>query len=246
MGSSVLRGISTALLVTVLTLFAGTVWSAVGLGGLTVSVLVDIGLLVSCLVGGYRTGKESGQWLMGGAVGAGYVALGTILLALFLPIQAWGFIQVLMEGTVLGLVAGTVGAKGMNGPVSSAWQGRRSQLNFTPSYANYDSDDYVSSESDSAKSTSKSKQESNWMESSEEELQGSSVAKWDSEEGADVEWPWDRVEDQKLIPTQSRYSEPLAVWEPDRVSADTMGWDRPNMNNTSVRRDTRPWWEELV
>ena len=240
MGTSVLRGISTALLVTVLTLFAGIVWGAVGLGGLSVSRLVDIGLLASCLVGGYRTGKESGKWLMGGATGAGYVTLGTILLALFLPIQGWGFIQVLTEGAVIGLIAGAVGAGGMNGAVLGARQGRRSQPAFTPSYGNYDNDDYVSRTSDTSTS--------NWMEGPGEEHHWSSESKWDSEEGSDVEWPWDREEERKLISTQSRYSEPLAVWEPDRINTDTEGCNRMNLDNTGARKagGAGPWWEEIV
>lgn len=241
MGSSVLRGISTALLVTVLTLLAGIVWGAVGLGGLSVSRLVDIGLLASCLVGGYRTGKESGQWLMGGATGAGYVTLGTILLALFLPIQGWGFIKVLIEGAIIGSVAGAVGAGGaggMNGAVLGVWKGRRSQSKFTPSYGNCDKDNYVSRNSD--RSTS------DWREGSEEGYQESSRAKWDPEEGVDDEWPWDREEDQRLIGSESRYSEPLAVWAPDRVNTETAGCNRMDLESTSARKagGSRPWWEE--
>ena len=106
MGSFILRGITTALLVTVLTLFGGIIWDTMGLGGLSVSKLLDIGLLASCLVGGYRTAKESGVWFMGGVTGAGYVIVGTLLLALFLPIRGWGFVQVLGEGALIGLVAG--------------------------------------------------------------------------------------------------------------------------------------------
>ena len=217
MGLSVLRGISTALLVTVLTIFAGMVWGAVGLGGLSVSNLVDIGLVASCLIGGYRTGKESSRSILGAATGAGYVTLGTILLALFLPIQGWGFIQVLTEGTVLGLVAGTVGAKGMNGAIPGAGQGGRSPLNFMPSYVNYDNDAHVSRKSDSSTS--------NWIKSPEEVLHGNYGATWDLNERADVEWPWDKVEDQKLISSGTKYSESLP-------------------KDVSVSKDSRPWWEE--
>lgn len=252
MGSSVLRGISTALLVTVLTLFAGIVWGAVGLGGLSVSLLVDIGLLASCLVGGYRTGKESGQWFMGGATGAGYVTLGTILLALFLPIQSLGFIRVLIEGAIIGLVAGAAGAGGMNGKVlGAAWQGGRSRLHFEPSYASYDKDDYVNQRSDRKDQDNIQEMsdpvKSTWMESPKEESQGRRASKWGAEAGlpedADVEWPWDRVENQKLICSESRFSEPLVVWEPDRVTSDTMKRDRTKVDNSSVGR-ARPWWEE--
>jgi len=146
MGSFILRGITTALLVTVLTLFAGIVWSVMNLGVLSISKLLDIGLLASCLVGGYRTAKESGEWLLGGIVGAGYVTVGTLLLALFLPIRGWGYIQVLVEGAIIGLVAGAVGAGGAKGKKVSAWSGNRSQ--FTPSYEDYETNDDVNSEFD--------------------------------------------------------------------------------------------------
>ena len=94
MHSCILKGITTALLVTILTLCAGIAAGALGFSGLNISGLVDIGLLLSCLIGGYRAGAGSGEWLSGGITGAGYVAVGTLLLALFFPIRVWGFIQV--------------------------------------------------------------------------------------------------------------------------------------------------------
>ena len=109
MGTAILRGISLALLVTILTLLAGILWTAMGMSGLSLTRLIDIGLLLSCLAGGYRSGKESGLWLVGGLAGAGYVALGVALLALFLPVNGWGTLQVLGEGTFVGLIAGAVG-----------------------------------------------------------------------------------------------------------------------------------------
>ena len=195
MGTYLLRGITTALLVTVLTLFAGIVWGATGLGGLSVSQLVDIGLLASCLVGGYRTANESGEWWMGGATGAGYVTVGTLLLALFLPIRGWGFIQVLAEGAIIGLVAGAIGVGGAKGVVSGAWQGKRSQSYFKPSYANDGFDERVSGEFDW--DTEKNLQEegypptANWMERSERELPDTRWAKKETEKDPEVEWSWD-------------------------------------------------------
>lgn len=271
MGTYLLRGITTALLVTVLTLFAGIVWGAMGYGGLSTSRLLDIGLLASCLVGGYRTAKESGEWWMGGATGACYVAVGTLLLALFLPIRGWGFIQVLAEGAIIGLVAGAVGAGGAKGVIAGAYQGRRSQSYFKPSYARYGSDDCVSSEFDwDREENPKDRRNSSglsWMERSEEDLQGTCGAKRDSdsEESKDVEWSWDRVDD-KEIALESGDSEPLIVWKPE--------WDRDEVVRNEVVRNevvkneivknevveksrswlknmsennkggARPWWEE--
>lgn len=133
MGTIILRGISTSLLVTIITLLAGLLWNAMGFGGLTASNIVDIGLVASCLMGGYRAGKESGSWGLGGVVGGGYVGLGILLLSLFLPLQSWGIVKVLGEGAGLGLVAGAWGASTARGgnkglearrrPYSLSWAG---------------------------------------------------------------------------------------------------------------------------
>ena len=234
MGTYLLRGITTALLVTVLTLFAGIVWGATGLGGLSVSQLVDIGLLASCLVGGYRTANESGEWWLGGVTGAGYVTVGTLLLALFLPVRGWGFIQILAEGAIIGSVAGAIGVGGAKGVVSGAWQGKQSQSYFKPSYANVGFDDRDSGEFEW--DTEKNLQEegypptANWRERSERELPDTRWAKRDSEKEAEVEWSWDSVED-KLISAGSGDSEPLIVWEPERVRSDVI---RNNVGRNAV------------
>lgn len=249
MGTYLLRGITTALLVTVLTLFAGIVWGAMGLGGLSTSRLLDIGLLASCLVGGYRTAKESSQWWMGGAIGAGFVIVGTLLLALFLPVRGWGFIQVLAEGVIIGLVAGAIGVGGAKGVASDAWQGRRSQAHFKPSYAGYGSDDRVTSEFDWDTEENLQEKEnpltSIWMERSEGELQGTRGVKRDSEETSDVEWSWD-CKDDKLVSLGAGDSEPLIVWEPEQVRNEVFERNRASLKNTSENKErgTRPWWEE--
>lgn len=144
MGTIILRGISTALLVTVLTLLAGMLWIGMGMGGLNVNSLVDIGLVASCLIGGYRTGRESGQWILGGIVGAGYVGVSAALLALFLPLSSWGVIQVLGEGALLGVIAGAFGAGRGYGstrmPYSRDWSQRYSSRP-KPAWAGYEEQD---------------------------------------------------------------------------------------------------------
>jgi len=247
MGSFILRGITTALLVTVLTLFAGIVWGVMNLGGLNISRLLDIGLLASCLVGGYRTAKESGEWLLGGIVGASYVTVGTLLLALFLPVRGWGFIQVLAEGAIIGLVAGAVGAGGAKGKGMSAWSGNRSQ--GTPSYAGYETNDGVSSKFDWDKEEEleewKEAPITNWIESSEGDLKGTHGANRDCEKSPDVQWSWDSEEENTMISSGSRQSEPLVVWEPDTVRTDVLGKNRASSNNISenIVRSSSPWWE---
>ncbi|EGW38430.1 TIGR04086 family membrane protein [Desulfosporosinus sp. OT] len=260
MGTCLLRGITTALMVTVLTLFAGIVWGAMGLGGLSTSRLLDIGLLASCLVGGYRSAKESGSWWMGGATGVGYVAVGTLLLALFLPIRLWGFIQVLGEGAIIGLIAGAVGAGGAKGVVSGTWSGKRRQSYFKPSYAGYDSDDHVSSEFDWGPEESFQEREtasnSFWAERSEGKFQGTRGSKWDTEESSDVEWSWDQKDDDRLPSLGAGDSEALIDWEPELVRNDVVKSDvvksklfernRTSLKNASENNEkaARPWWEE--
>jgi len=219
MGSFILRGITTALLVTVLTLFAGIVWGVMHLGGLNISRLLDIGLLASCFVGGYRTAKESGEWWLGGIVGAGYVTMGTLLLALFLPVRGWGFIQVLAEGTIIGLVAGAVGAGGAKGTRMSAWSGKR--LQGTPSYANYETNDGVSSKVDWDK------------EEKLEEWKEATITKGieSCEKSPDVQWPWSR-EEKELIDSGPRCVEPGHL-EPLRIST-----------SADKVSGSKPWWEQ--
>ena len=137
MGIAVLRGISTALLITVLTLVAGILWSSTGLGVVTVSQLVDIGLLASCLIGGYRTGKETSNWIFGTLVGAGFVTIGSLLLALFTPVRRIGFLQVLIIGALLGSVAGAFGAGSLNRKVSYS-SGTRRPPSYNSRSKNYD------------------------------------------------------------------------------------------------------------
>lgn len=125
MGNIILRGISSALVVTVITLLAGMLWSTMGYGGLDPSSLVDIGLAASCLVAGYRSGREGGVWIWGGVSALGYVSLAILLAALFLPISGWGAAQILAEGGLMGVLAGAVGAGRAPGK-GTRWQGRDS------------------------------------------------------------------------------------------------------------------------
>ena len=256
LGSYVLRGITTALLVTVVTLFAGMVWSAIGIGGgLSISLLLDIGLFASCLVGGYRTAKESGQWFMGGVTGAGYVTVGTLLLALFLPIQGWGFIQVLAEGAIIGLVAGAVGAGGVKGPAMGNLLGRRSPSQYTPSYAGYGSNDPVDSDSKFDWDTEEKFQDrrdapmSSWIETPEETPWESSRSKRDCKDDREVEWSWDREEDEReSTSSRTESSELPEVWNPEWVTADTVGCNRGRRSLDNLKqikaRGAKPWWEE--
>lgn len=255
MGSSILRGITTALLVTVLTLFAGIVWGVMDLGGLSISRLLDIGLLASCLVGGYRTAKESGEWLLGGIVGAGYVTVGTLLLALFLPIRGWGFIQVLAEGAIIGLVAGAIGAGGAKGTGMSAiaWSGKRSSV--TPSYADYETDDGVSSEFDWAKEEEQEEWKeapiNNWIESEESDLLGTREVKRDCEKSSEVQWPWDKEEEKLKGWKEAPIADIQWPWNKEKKELINLGSRRAEpgqleplrISTSSKQCGDRPWWE---
>lgn len=245
MGSYVLRGITTALLVTVLTLLAGIVWSSMGLGGLSISKLLDIGLLASCLIGGYRTAKESKVWFMGGVAGAGYVTVGTLLLALFLPIRGLGFVQVLAEGALIGLVAGAFAGNNKE-TAASTWNRQRNKSHFTPSYAGYGKADQGSS--DFAWDTEESftpravSSELNWMDGAEEEFPKILEARQDSV----VEWPWDREkkhnnehknENENLNLDLDLDVDRTASSEPRQARNDLTVWN-------NVEEKAKPWWEE--
>lgn len=223
MGRFVLRGITTALLVTVLTLFFGIIWNAVDFGSLSVSRLLDIGLFLSCLIGGYRAAKESGVWLIGGVTGAGYVTLGTLLLALFLPIRGLGFLQVLAVGVLIGLVAGAIGARA-KAEVGSAWgtrTARKSQY-FTPSYVGYSTDDRPSSEFDwGTESVLKGDSEQN---------QG---AKKNPDDSSNIEWPWDREALENEFADWNRGQE-------DESAEKTANKDK---GNTEKMCTEKPWWD---
>lgn len=249
MGSYVLRGITTALLVTVLTLFGGIVWSSMDLGGVSISQLLDIGLLASCLIGGYRTAKESGLWLMGGVTGAGYVTVGTLLLALFLPIQGWGFIQVLAEGVLIGLIAGAFGA-GTKPSAKSPRNSSQSQTHFRPSYAGYATNESVNREFD-------------WNPAvvSKDVFTEKQGSPKDANYEEAIEWPWDREDKQAKLESQHKENFGRSdSWETESVESTLGNWeidseDRASMKKTNVNkisrgnvspeknRNDRPWWE---
>ena len=252
MGSYVLRGITTALLITVLTLFVGILWGAIGLGGLSISQLLDIGFLASCLVGGYRTAKESKAWFMGGVTGACYVIVGTLLLALFLPISGLGFIQVLAEGALVGLAAGAFGA-GKKQTFSSTWNGARNQDHFTPSYVGYSQDDHVNNDWDSDWEWDRDTPSTqNWINSSKNEFQEIREIRRDSVEDAVVEWPWDKESKYKSKNKNENESKnknknknrnrnenknKITAGETRQVQNDLVVWDKNEER-------AKPWWEQ--
>jgi len=217
MGSSILKGITTALLVTVITLFAGIVWVVMHLGGLTISQLLDIGLLASCLIGGYRAARDSGEWLLGGVVGAGYVTLGTLLLTFFLPVQGWGFIQVLAEGAVIGLVAGAVGAGGAKGSSRSVWSGNRSSA--TPYYAGYATNDRDSHNYD----WDQEEKQNNWRETPKSKGRGR------EDESPEVQWSWDKEEKEDKKERKER-----------EEREETHDWKEETINTRIQRSEKNP------
>ena len=238
MGSSILRGITVALLVTVLTLLTGMALSVLNLGSQSIISLLDFGLLLSCLVGGYWTAKASGKWLLGGIVGAGYVTVGTLLLALFLPIRGWGVIQVLAEGVAIGLLAGAVAAGGNKGIL---WSGKSSP--YRPSYAGCEPNSV--------------RCRFDWDE--EEGLEEKKFKEWESKEwqetsithgsksvekSSDVEWPWDREKEKKTISTDDGNSQPLIIGEPEYVRTHLWERNRASLPVKKLVTGSKPWWEE--
>ncbi|MGI5901522.1 MAG: hypothetical protein ACOX7U_03500 [Desulfitobacteriia bacterium] len=110
MGTNVLKGITTGLLVTVLTLIAVLGTTLVGIDKNIISYLIDFGLLLSCLAAGYRASRGSGSILLGGLAAGGYAIIGILLLALYFSIDTLGAVKIISEGIGLGLLAGVLGA----------------------------------------------------------------------------------------------------------------------------------------
>lgn len=110
MGTSILKGITTGLLVTVLTLLVVLGTTLAGFEKNIISYFVDFGLLLSCLAAGYRASRNSGRILAAGLASGGYAVVGVLLLALYFPIDTLGAVKIISEGTGLGLLAGVLGA----------------------------------------------------------------------------------------------------------------------------------------
>jgi hypothetical protein len=109
-GTNILKGITTGLLVTILTLLAVLGATITGIEKQIVSYIVDFGLLLSCLAAGYRASSNSGRILPAGLASGGYAIVGVLLLALYFPINTLGAVKIVSEGTGLGLLAGVLGA----------------------------------------------------------------------------------------------------------------------------------------
>lgn len=110
MSTSILKGITTGLLVTVLTLLIVLGATLSGFDKSVISYIVDFGLLLSCLTAGYRASRSSGRILAAGVASGGYALVGVLLLALYFPIELLGAAKIISQGTGLGLLAGVLGA----------------------------------------------------------------------------------------------------------------------------------------
>jgi len=110
MGTSILKGITTGLLVTVLTLLTVLGTTLAGIDKGIISYIIDFGLLLSCLAAGYRASSNSGRILPGGLAAGGYAIVGILLLALYFSIDILGSLKIVSEGTGLGFLAGVLGA----------------------------------------------------------------------------------------------------------------------------------------
>jgi len=109
-GASVLKGVTTGLLMTVFTLLVVLVCTVAAVDNKIVSYIVDFGLLLSCLAAGYRASRYSERILPAGLAAGGYAIVGVLLLALYFPIDILGAVKIISEGTGLGLLAGLLGA----------------------------------------------------------------------------------------------------------------------------------------
>lgn len=110
MGTSILRGVTTGLLITVFTLLAVLGTTMAGVDKYIISYIIDFGLLLSCLAAGYKASRACGRILPAGLASGGYAVVGVLLLALYFPIEPVGALRIISEGTGLGLLAGVLGA----------------------------------------------------------------------------------------------------------------------------------------
>ncbi len=110
MSTSILKGITTGLLITILTLLVVLGATLSGFENTVISYIVDFGLLLSCLAAGYRASRSSGRILPAGIASGGYALVGVALLALYFPIELLGSAKIISQGTGLGLLAGVLGA----------------------------------------------------------------------------------------------------------------------------------------
>lgn len=220
MGNSILRGMSTALLVTVITLFAGMFWTAMGFGGLTMSILVDIGLIASCVTAGYKAGKESGQWILGGVSALGYVILGIMLLSLFTRLSGWGAVQVLGEGGLIGILAGAFGAGGVTGrnrPAGS-W---RSSGRFSSWGSSYNRDSYGEGTTE------------DWDSHVDDWEEQRDRIPWE-DEGNSKDWKAPGSSEKRVLkPTSARSSRAKDTWEED------VWTEEFNSSRQAAQRDSR-------
>ncbi|MHB1654016.1 MAG: TIGR04086 family membrane protein [Desulfitobacteriaceae bacterium] len=254
MGTVILRGISSSLLVTVLTLLGGMLWNAMGLGGISVSELLDIGLMLSCLVGGYQTGRGSGIWILGGLTGAGYVAVGAMLLALFLPLRSWGVLEVILEGGVLGLIAGAFGAGGMRGMASS---GRIRPLYASRGNFSEDTDEDWEADGDSGWTAKDWDQDEAPVGANKENLgergqsnlaEGPKKGLNDKEHNGDHDRNYNRDHDEDYAGEHN--------WDYDRGTDQNLAerkrsisggaLDDSRVNTYPSQQERNPWWEEEI
>jgi len=110
MGTSILKGITTGLLVTVLTLLIVLGTTLAGIEKNIIAYIIDFGLLSSCLAAGFKASSNSRRILPGGLAAGGYAIVGILLLALYFSIDILGAIKIISEGTGLGFLAGVMGA----------------------------------------------------------------------------------------------------------------------------------------
>ncbi|UWG96919.1 hypothetical protein LPY66_18910 [Dehalobacter sp. DCM] len=114
MGTSILKGVTIGLLVTVLTLVTVLVCNLIGVENSIIAYVVDFGLLLSCLAAGFRASQVSERILAAGLASGGYAIVGIGLLALYFPIDSLGALKTISEGIGLGLLAGILGAGVLN------------------------------------------------------------------------------------------------------------------------------------
>ncbi|MCL1792053.1 MAG: hypothetical protein FWG40_12075 [Peptococcaceae bacterium] len=109
MGTSVFKGVTLALTVTVVALAAVLVMSWSGAGGQYMSLIIDAGLVLGCITAGYRTAYVTNQVLPGVLAVMAYVFLVMVLLSFYFQLLPFGALKVLTGAVLVAMVSALAG-----------------------------------------------------------------------------------------------------------------------------------------
>ncbi|MDR2737026.1 MAG: hypothetical protein LBB49_05625 [Gracilibacteraceae bacterium] len=128
MGTSVVKGVTQALIVTILALAAVMVVSWLGAGSQYLLLIIDVGLVLGCIIAGYRAAFVANRVLPGIVAVMAYVFLVLILLSFYFQILPFGALKVLTGAVLIAMVSALAGkGRSMYEDDSRSYYGRTPQ-----------------------------------------------------------------------------------------------------------------------